>query len=165
MYFTAKSVYFSPIGAIEIATTSKGICSIEFVDAENAESVNPYHPILATCIQQLQEYFEGDRTDFDVPLDVNGTNFQCKVWEELLKIPFGKTIAYQEIANKLNDSKAARAVGSACGRNKIWLLIPCHRVVASNGALTGYAGGINRKKWLLEYEKQQVYGKQAQLFD
>lgn len=166
MYYTAKTISYSPLGPIEITATNKGICSIAFTDKQDATSVNPFHEHLHTCIAQLQEYFEGKRTEFSVPLDLHGTDFQIKVWEELLKIPFGKTTSYGTIAQTLNaDKTASRAVGAACGKNKVWLVVPCHRVVSSTGQLTGYAGGIDRKKWLLNHEQGNKYGKQAGLFD
>jgi methylated-DNA-[protein]-cysteine S-methyltransferase len=107
---------------------------------------------------QLKEYFEGNLTHFQFKMNPNGTDFQKKVWEELLKIPFGKTASYQEVTNKLGDPKAIRAVANANGKNPLWIVVPCHRVIGSDGSLTGYAGGLWRKKWLLEHEnpvKQQ----------
>ncbi len=102
--------------------------------------------------KQFEEYFEGNRTNFNIKLSPEGADFQKRVWNELLNIPFGKTVSYQQMANKLGDPKVIRAAASANGKNPISIVIPCHRVIGSNGSLTGYAGGLHRKKWLLELE-------------
>ena len=107
---------------------------------------------LKETVNQLQEYFDGKRTDFTFKLNLKGTDFQQKVWRELSKIPFGKTISYLDLAKKLGDPKVIRAAASANGKNPIWIVIPCHRVIGTDGSLTGYAGGLWRKKWLLEHE-------------
>lgn len=107
---------------------------------------------LKEAVSQLQDYFEGKRTDFTFKLNPKGTEFQQKVWQELLNIPFGKTISYLDLSKKLGDVKAIRAVASANGKNPLWIVIPCHRVIGTDGSLTGYAGGLWRKKWLLEHE-------------
>ena len=101
---------------------------------------------------QLSEYFEGKRKEFSFKLNPKGTDFQQKVWQELLKIPFGKTTSYLELSKQLGDVKAIRAVAAANGKNPLWIVVPCHRVIGSDGSLTGYAGGLWRKKWLLEHE-------------
>lgn len=103
---------------------------------------------------ELTEYFEGGRKSFDIPYRLTGTEFRLKVWRELEKIPYGTTCTYKEIADRIGKSKAVRAVGSACGKNPLWIIVPCHRVVGSNGKLTGYAGGIDMKRELLETEKK-----------
>jgi len=113
---------------------------------------------LQECVTQLDEYFNGTRKEFDLKLNPQGTDFQKRVWNELLEIPFGKSRTYLEQSKYFGDVKAIRAVASANGKNPIWIVIPCHRVIGSDGSLTGYAGGIWRKKWLLEHEsgvKQQ----------
>jgi len=107
---------------------------------------------LKDAVTQLQDYFEGKRTDFDFKLNPKGTDFQQKVWQELLNIPFGKTMSYMDLSKKLGDVKAIRAVASANGKNPLWIVVPCHRVIGTDGSLTGYAGGLWRKKWLLEHE-------------
>lgn len=112
------------------------------------------HAIFENVETQLKEYFEGQRKHFDIPLAPQGTEFQKKVWQQLLKIPYGQYITYGEQANRLGNSKASRAVGAANGKNPIGILIPCHRVVASSGNLTGFAGGIENKKYLLDLESQ-----------
>lgn len=106
--------------------------------------------------EQLEAYFAGDLTTFDLPLNPTGTDFQKQVWKALLQIPFGETVSYQAIANSINNPKAVRAVGAANGRNPIGIIVPCHRVIGANGSLTGYAGGLERKQWLLEHEQRQA---------
>lgn len=149
--------YKTPIGTAKIVGNEFGISSITVLDDEIETTEIPLP--LKKCVQQLEEYFKGKRTVFDIKLNPKGTNFQKKVWNELLNIPYGKTRTYLEQTKKLGDIKAIRAVASANGKNPIWIIIPCHRVIGSNGSLTGYAGGIWRKKWLLEHEnpvKQQT---------
>lgn len=163
METTAKTYYDTPIGPIEITASEKGICTLAFTDYPTYE-INPSHDHLLHCIEQLDEYFGGSRTNFTVFLDLDGTDFQRKVWRELMEIPLGITKSYLEIAKKVMSPKAVRAVGSACGRNKLWLLVPCHRVIGSDGKLTGYAGGLKRKRWLLQHEWGILHGKQAKLF-
>jgi methylated-DNA-[protein]-cysteine S-methyltransferase len=107
---------------------------------------------LQDCVQQLSEYFNDTRKEFNLKLNPQGTEFQKRVWNELLNVPFGKTRTYSEQSKKLGNIKAIRAVASANGKNPIWIIIPCHRIIGSDGSLTGYAGGLWRKKWLLEHE-------------
>jgi methylated-DNA-[protein]-cysteine S-methyltransferase len=108
--------------------------------------------VLAECVFQLKQYFMGNRQCFDLALDLHGTPFQLRVWQELCKVPFGTTITYEKLAKKLGDKKAQRAVGGANGKNPVSVIIPCHRVIGKQGKLVGYAGGLDRKKWLLEFE-------------
>ena len=110
-------------------------------------------PLLQRTILQLQEYFLGQRKEFDLPIILKGTNFQIKVWQELQKIPYGEVISYSELAERINCPKAIRAVGGACGKNPIPIIVPCHRVLGKNGNLTGFSGGINYKEKLLILEK------------
>ena len=110
-------------------------------------------PLLQETIKQLQEYFDGNRKEFNLPVKLKGTDFQIKVWQELQKIPYGQTISYSELAKRINCPKAIRAVGGACGKNPIPIIIPCHRVLGKNGNLTGFSGGINYKEKLLILEK------------
>lgn len=154
--------YKTPIGIAKIEGDENGIQSISVLD-ENALPTISFHKktpsCLQNCVMQLDEYFAGKRTDFDLQLNPQGTSFQQSVWNELLNIPFGRTRTYLEQTKQLGDVKAIRAVASANGKNPIWIVIPCHRVVGSDGSLTGYAGGVWRKKWLLEHEsgaKQQT---------
>jgi methylated-DNA-[protein]-cysteine S-methyltransferase len=140
----------SPLGLVEFKASEKGITQLIFCGAEMVEVKT--NSITDCCKQQLNEYFEGQRKVFDVPLDAKGTDFQKSVWSCLLKIYFGKTLTYLDIAKMVDRPKGAQAVGGANGRNPISLIVPCHRVVGTNGSLTGYAGGIERKLWLLEHE-------------
>ena len=140
----------SPLGITTIIGDENGISVISVSDEGNVSIEIP--TILQEAISQLNDYFEGKRTDFDFKLNPKGTDFQKKVWNELLEIPFGKTMSYLELAKKLGDVKAIRAVASANGKNPLWIIIPCHRVIGTDGSLTGYAGGLWRKKWLLEHE-------------
>lgn len=147
-----QSTYFkTPIGTAKIIGDANGIQSVSVLE-EDVEISNEIPVFLQECVLQLQEYFVGNRTAFTVKLNPQGTTFQKKVWQGLATIPFGKTITYLEQSKKLGDVKAIRAVAAANGKNPIWILIPCHRIIGSNGSLTGYAGGIWRKKWLLAHE-------------
>lgn len=141
----------TPIGILEISTDEHRVVEIEFVQAK-------YNPerrsaILQHAISQLTEYFRGSRKKFNLPIALSGTAFQQKVWQELMNIPYGETLSYGEVARKINNPKASRAVGNANNRNKIPIVIPCHRVIGSNGNLVGYGGELWRKKWLLDHEK------------
>jgi len=150
--------YKTPIGTAKIVGNEYGISSITVLDKE-IETTTEVPVPLKKCVLQLDEYFNGKRTKFDLKLNPQGTDFQKKVWNELLNIPYGKTRTYLEQTKKIGDIKAIRAVASANGKNPIWIIIPCHRVIGYDGSLTGYAGGIWRKKWLLEHEnpvKQQT---------
>lgn len=140
----------SPLGTIEVLASNNGIVAIT-LDAEKDKSESDAE-ILLDAATQLSEYFEKKRTIFNLKYDLNGTDFQLKVWKELEKIPFNKTISYLELARSLGDEKSIRAAASANGKNPIAIAIPCHRVIGSNGELTGYAGGLWRKQWLLEHE-------------
>ncbi len=141
----------TPIGIAKIIGNVKGIIAVTVMD-ESVEIPEEIPACLQDCVQQLDEYFKGARTDFDLKLNPLGTDFQQKVWKELLKVPYGKTATYLEQSKKMGIVKAIRAVASANGKNPLWILIPCHRIIGSDGSLTGYAGGIWRKKWLLEHE-------------
>ena len=153
-----ETIYLNtPVGTLEIKGDIDGLAFVNFIDPEESESkIIPES--LQDTVQQLSEYFEGNRTNFQLKLNPEGTFFQKKVWQQIKNIPFGKTASYQEIANQLGDPKAIRAAASANGKNPIAIIIPCHRVIGSDGSLIGYAGGLQRKKWLLEHEnpvKQQ----------
>jgi methylated-DNA-[protein]-cysteine S-methyltransferase len=140
----------SPVGIIEISGSEKGIRSILFLDNETEPSSVP--SCLNECVNQLHAYFEGKRIYFDLKLDPKGTEFQLKVWDKLQQIPFGKTISYLELARMTGSETNTRAVGNANGKNKINIVVPCHRVIGSNGKLTGYGGGLWRKEILLKLE-------------
>lgn len=144
----------SPLGLVEICASEKGVTSLYFVDSANPVRANE---ITDSAVMQLQQYFKRERTEFDLELDASGTEFQQTVWQELTRIKYGETCAYQDIANALNNPKAVRAVGAANGRNPISIIVPCHRVIGANGALTGYAGGVDRKAWLLKLEGSLLF--------
>ncbi len=141
----------TPIGTAEIKGNEAGISSIIILDSEQESTVN-IPKVLKLAATQLQAYFSGNRQDFDLQLNPSGTEFQRKVWQSIVEIPFGKSISYLELSKKLGDVKAIRAVASANGKNPLWIVVPCHRVIGTDGSLTGYAGGLWRKKWLLEHE-------------
>ncbi len=148
-----KTYYDSPIGLIEISGTYDSITSIFYLGDRSATQFES-NPYLEYCVNQLIEYFNGTRKEFELNLQPDGTEFQKKVWNELLKIPFGETKSYLWQSKMVGDTLAIRAVASANGQNKISIIIPCHRVIGSNGSLTGYAGGLWRKKWLLLHERK-----------
>lgn len=145
--------YDSPIGILEISGDEEGITGVRFV--ERKIDPEPAMPLpLKECCRQLYEYFVGSRKEFALKVRLQGTEFQQKVWDRLAKIPYGETLSYKELAMAIENEKAFRAVGSANGRNNIAIIIPCHRVIAHDGSLGGYGGGLWRKKWLLEHEKR-----------
>lgn len=140
----------TPTGMLEIQASDQGVQSIVFRDGKPG-SVNG-NSVTEICKHQLEEYFKGRRVTFDLPLAPRGTDFQQKIWAALRQIPFGETASYLEIAQAVNNPKAVRAVGAANGRNPISIIVPCHRVIGSDGSLTGYAYGLARKEWLLKHE-------------
>lgn len=140
----------SPLGITKIVGDENGVSEILVLSEGEISLEIPKE--LMECVSQLQDYFDGKRTHFTFKLNPKGTDFQQKVWKGLLEIPFGKTMSYLELSKKLGDVKAIRAVASANGKNPLWIVVPCHRVIGSDGSLTGYAGGLWRKKWLLEHE-------------
>lgn len=140
----------SPLGITKVVGDANGITEISVLSEGKKSSKIP--DSLKECVAQLQEYFRGERKEFDFKINPQGTEFQQKVWQELLNIPFGKTLSYLDLSKKMGDVKAIRAVASANGKNPLWIVVPCHRVIGTNGSLTGYAGGLWRKKWLLEHE-------------
>lgn len=150
-----EHIYSSPIGRIKIVADKDCIQSITFI--ETTEMVSDLEgkdspEVILQCMDELMDYFNGNRTQFTVPIHQSGTEFQQKVWKELYELPFAKTMSYGELANKLGDPKVIRAAASANGKNKIAIIIPCHRIIGSNSNLTGYAWGLARKKWLLQHE-------------
>lgn len=162
------SYLHTPIGSIEIKANENFIISILFTDIDSialsdAINKNIENEISINAKQQLQEYFNSTRNNFDLPFQITSTLFQQKVWEQLQTIPFGKTISYLQLAKDLGDEKCIRAAASANGKNPFAIVIPCHRVIGKDGSLTGYAGGLWRKQWLLEHEG--ILQKQASLFD
>ena len=134
----------------ELTGDENGLATVKI--SEETEESQEIPPELQEAVKQLQQYFQGKRQHFDLKLQPKGTDFQQKVWKELVKIPFGNTTSYLELSRKLGDVKAIRAVAAANGKNPLWIIVPCHRVIGSDGSLTGYAGGLHRKKWLLDFE-------------
>jgi methylated-DNA-[protein]-cysteine S-methyltransferase len=141
----------TPLGTAKISGNESGISAIQILD-EEIPSSKEIPDFLQLAAEQLDSYFKGNLEKFDLKLKPEGTDFQQKVWKAISAIPFGKTCSYLELSRKLGDEKAIRAVASANGKNPIWVIIPCHRVIGSDGSLTGYAGGIHRKQWLLNHE-------------
>ncbi|MFS0658113.1 methylated-DNA--[protein]-cysteine S-methyltransferase [Niallia alba] len=148
--------YQSPIGVIEISGTDKAVYSILFSEKELPENkIDDQTPIvLVTCFNELDAYFSGKCFDFSFPIEMEGTPFQKQVWNALTSISYAATGSYKDIANNIGIEKAVRAVGSANGKNKLCIIIPCHRIIGANGTLTGYAGGLWRKEWLLRHEQK-----------
>ncbi|WP_320047222.1 methylated-DNA--[protein]-cysteine S-methyltransferase [uncultured Ilyobacter sp.] len=141
----------SVLGIIEICENSEGISSVEFVNSKKDEIKSP---MVLKCRKELEEYFYENRMKFSVKLDMQGTDFQVRCWKELSKIPYGESISYKVQAENIGNPKAVRAVGGANGKNPIGIVVPCHRVIGKNGKLTGYAGGLWRKEYLLQREKE-----------
>lgn len=152
--FAFAGYYSSPIGLMKIDSDDQFVTSIHFLDEAPDENVQyQANDLVQDCIVQLREYFEGKRKEFDLPLKPSGTEFQQHVWSKVSDIPYGETTSYGLIAKLLGDNKLSRAVGLANGANPIPIIIPCHRVIGNDGNLTGYAGGLDRKKWLLNHEQ------------
>lgn len=159
----------TPLGKVQISATNGGICAIKFTDDDTnlSETETPEHEqpeCLLQCKTQITDYFNGQLRQFTLPLQLDGTAFQLAVWKHLQALDYGRTTTYGNIAKQLFTPQAARAVGAACGANPVWLVVPCHRVVGSMGNLTGYGGGLPRKRWLLDFEQTQLKGKQITLF-
>jgi methylated-DNA-[protein]-cysteine S-methyltransferase len=155
-----KSTMDSPVGCLTIIASDNGVRAVLWpgddpkrVPLRDATEQND-HPVIETAVTELAEYFEGDRKVFDVPLDPVGTEFQQSAWLALKSIPYGTTVSYGEQAERMGDKRKARAVGAANGRNPISIIVPCHRVVGAGGDLTGFAGGIDSKAWLLDHERR-----------
>ncbi|QYK52236.1 MAG: methylated-DNA--[protein]-cysteine S-methyltransferase [Fimbriimonadaceae bacterium] len=161
-----QSIYESPIGPIELKATERGLSSLYFTNHRHDRHLpakSGSSPVIEQAKQELSEYFAKSRKEFTVPLDPVGTEFQLRVWEQLKQIPFGLTISYIELARRIGNEKASRAVGAANGKNPISIIIPCHRVIAADGTLHGYGGGLPIKQALLELENA-VFTKQESLF-
>ena len=157
----ARTVTESPIGELTILATDDAVVAIHFGDdrtvgtpAVAVDLPAGEHPVLDETVRQLDEYFAGDRLEFDLPLQPNGTPFQREAWTALTTIPYGETISYGEQARRLGDRNKSRAVGAANGKNPIPIVVPCHRVVGANGHLTGFGGGLGIKAWLLDHEQR-----------
>ena len=154
--------YHSPIGQLKLQCSDKYIKTLSFSDIEGPIE-NDEHKLLQTCAKQLDEYFSGKRKQFNLPLNQDGTEFQMKIWDLLYRIPYGKTISYNELSKQYGDLKAIRAVASANGKNNIAIVVPCHRVIGSDYSLVGYTGGLWRKKWFIDHEAKYHFG--VQQFD
>ncbi|NOT90561.1 MAG: methylated-DNA--[protein]-cysteine S-methyltransferase [Ferruginibacter sp.] len=165
-----ETIYYkSPVGLLEIRSNGDAIAAVLFVNSWKGTAINeedisllqPKSAAIKNCIQQLDEYFAGQRTEFTIDTAQTGTDFQQTVWRELCNIPYAKTISYLELSKRIGNVKAIRAVGTANGNNSVSIIIPCHRVIGSNGSLVGYGGDLWRKKWLLEHEAKYAYGVQT----
>ena len=156
--------YQSPIGILKITAKDASVRSITFAEKAEEQAKSRLPRAIRKCIKQLDEYFAGKRITFSFPYQYEGSEFQQKVWSELEKIPFGKTISYKQLALQLGDEKVIRAAGTANGKNPIAIVVPCHRVIGSDGKLVGYAGGLWRKQWLLEHEQKLSGTQQPSLF-
>jgi methylated-DNA-[protein]-cysteine S-methyltransferase len=159
----------SPLGELEISATDEYLTSVLFMEAQKKPSPRKIETdfvpeIINQYIEQITEYFEGKRKYFDLNIHHQGTDFQKVVWKELENIPFGKTISYLELSRRIGNEKAIRAVGTTNGNNKFSIIVPCHRVIGSNGTLVGYGGDLWRKKWLLEHEAKVSGNYQVSLF-
>lgn len=159
---TLFTTFDSPVGEITLIGSRTALHCLYLPNHRHWSGLDPQavrcDEVFFEARRQLAEYFAGTRTEFDLPLELHGTEFQRRVWQQLQKIPSGQTISYAELARRIGNPAAVRAVGLANGRNPISIIVPCHRVIATNGQLTGYGGGLENKAWLLDWE-QQVAGK------
>jgi methylated-DNA-[protein]-cysteine S-methyltransferase len=159
MMTLAFTQFASPVGELTLVASDRGLVAILWPDDDPSRvkleerQRDPEQTILVATAHQLTDYFTGDRRIFDLPLDMRGTDFQQQVWRALLTIPFGETRSYGQLASAIGRPTASRAVGAANGRNPLSIVAPCHRVIGGNGALTGFAGGMETKQWLLEHER------------
>ncbi|MBD2700463.1 methylated-DNA--[protein]-cysteine S-methyltransferase [Spirosoma sp. BT702] len=164
----ATVVFESPLGLVRITGDEQGVSSISCIDVpESMPADGPTDTLpepVQQAVQQLHEYFATTRQTFDFLLNPSGTAFQQTVWQALLNVPFGTTLSYLTLTRRIGDEKAIRAVAAANGRNPLWIVVPCHRIIGSDGSLTGYAGGLWRKKWLLEHEGAFTRTGQLSLF-
>lgn len=155
----------SPIGILKITADKSAVLAISFVEKADKHDENKQPRVLRKCIKQLDEYFAGKRAKFSFSYKYKGSEFQQKVWAGLENIAYGKTISYKDLSLQLGDEKLVRAVGTANGKNPLAIVVPCHRVIGSDGKLVGYAGGLWRKQWLLEHEQKLAGTQQPSLFD
>ncbi len=151
---TYTSVLLSPIGTLAISADEKGITRVDFTEERTSHQESP---LTIACKQELREYFEGERTCFTVPLNAKGTPFQKEIWAILHEVPYGAILTYTEVAKKYGNIKTIRAVGAANGANPLAIITPCHRITGKDGKLVGYAGGLWRKKWLLNHEGATLF--------
>lgn len=141
----------TPLGDLRVVANETALLEVAFVDAQDVRADKP-NAVVTRALSQLTEYFAGKRKTFDLPLGASGTEFRQLVWKQLCQLPYGTTASYSDVANAIGRDKAVRAVGAANGANPIAIVVPCHRVIGKNGTLTGYASGLNRKQWLLDFE-------------
>lgn len=154
---TLRGYCRSPIGLLEVTGTENAVLSVIFVEeASEADDQEISSPAVRTCLRQLDEYFRGERIAFDIPLKKAGTPFQQEVWSQVESVAYGEMATYRDIAAGVSREKAVRAVGSANGKNRFAIVVPCHRVVGSDGSMHGYAWGVWRKEWLLQQEAQKI---------
>ncbi len=149
----------TPLGIAKLEGDEQGLQAVTVLNNEFETQYDEIPESLQDAVEQLTAYFTGERREFDLVLNPQGTQFQKRVWNKLLEIPFGKTVTYMDIAKRLGDIKVIRAAASANGKNPLSIIVPCHRVIGSDGSLTGYAGGLWRKKWLLEHESPVIQQK------
>ncbi len=147
----AQTAVSSPVGWLTLVASEQGLCAVNWGSTGRKRQLQ--HPVLQAAARQLEEYFAGTRRVFDLPLDLRGTLFQVRTWTALAEIPYGTTVSYGEQARRLGVPRAVRAVGAANGSNPLPIVLPCHRVIGANGALTGYGGGLDVKQWLLAHER------------
>jgi len=148
------TIFESPLGLVRVTGDDNGVSSISCIDVSPSEPIATELPApVEQAVVQLKDYFDGARQTFDFLLNPAGTAFQQSVWKALLEVPYGTTLSYLALSRRLGDEKAIRAVAAANGKNPLWIVVPCHRIIGSDGSLTGYAGGLWRKKWLLEHER------------
>lgn len=165
----AIAFYKSPVGILELRSNANALTHLLFCNSWKGNPINeaeinftvPASEVIKNCIAQLDEYFDGRRMEFALPIEQDGTSFQQTVWKELCNIPYGQTISYLELSKRIGNVKAIRAVGTANGTNHVSIIVPCHRVIGSNGNLVGYGGDLWRKKWLLDHEAKYKYGVQT----
>ena len=157
-----SAIVDSPVGPLTLVASDVGLQAVLWPDDSEGRvrfshdvTEQPQHPTLAAAAQQITEYFAGGREQFDLPLDPQGTEFQVEVWRSLASIPFGETASYGEQAERIGRPKAVRAVGAANGKNPLSIVLPCHRVIGANGSLTGFAGGLDTKRFLLDHESPE----------
>ena len=155
-----KTSYQSPLGKLQITCSDEALCSILFLKEHQPEETTETNPLTEITCKQLDEYFKGTRKVFEIPIAQNGTLFQTRIWTLLQDIPYGKTRSYMDLSKSYGDVKAIRAVAAANGKNNIAIIVPCHRVIGSDRTLTGYAGGLWRKQWLLAHEAKFSNGVQ-----
>ncbi len=157
-----STYYQSPLGSLKITGTNEFLSEVSFCNTEQPTEANvETATMVMQCVNQLTQFFNGELKEFNLVLAQSGTPFQQEVWKLLYQIPFGKTISYMDLAKQIGDPKATRAVANANGKNNIAIIVPCHRVIGSDRTLTGYAGGLWRKKWLLEHEAKLAHGVQV----